>query len=64
LHSENITHRGIKPDNIFVIDNSSLEIKIGNYGLANYDEDQEVRFKDILTNYSLIKLVIIFLTMF
>jgi len=42
----------IKPKNIFMIGNSSLEIKIGDYGLATFDKDPKVRFKDILNNYS------------
>jgi len=54
LHSESITHRDVKPENIFVIENSSLEVKIGDIGLANIDEDLKVRFKHIKSNYSLI----------
>ena len=52
MHSENIIHMNIKPKNIFMIGNSSLEIKIGDYGLATFDKDPKVRFKDILNNYS------------
>jgi len=31
-----------------VIDSISLEVKIGDYGLANFDDDSKVKFKDIL----------------
>jgi len=44
LHSENITHRDINPENIFVTANSSLEVKIGGYGFAPENKDPEVRF--------------------
>jgi len=51
LHSENITHKNIKPENIFVVDNSPLEVKIGAYDLASFDKDLSVRFKKIYINY-------------
>jgi len=56
LHSENIIHRDLNPENIFVTENSSLEIKIGGYGLANITDDPKVRFKDIVNNSFILKL--------
>ncbi len=41
----NVIHRDIKPENLIFVDKNSLEIKVIDYGLAEYVQDPEVLFK-------------------
>ena len=45
LHSINVIHRDIKPENLIFTEKNSLEIKIVDFGLAEYVNDSEVLFK-------------------
>ncbi|OMJ94551.1 hypothetical protein SteCoe_2191 [Stentor coeruleus] len=36
IHGQNIVHRDIKPENILIVNNESLNIKIGDFGNASY----------------------------
>ena len=41
----NVIHRDIKPENLIFADKNSLEIKVIDYGLAEFVQDPEVLFK-------------------
>jgi serine/threonine protein kinase len=41
----NVIHRDIKPENLIFVDKNSLEIKVIDYGLAEFVQDPEVLFK-------------------
>jgi myosin-light-chain kinase len=41
LHSKNIIHRNITPENIVFKDKNSLEVKLIDFGLAEYLVDPE-----------------------
>jgi len=41
----NVIHRDIKPENLIFVDKNSLEIKVIDYGLAEFEQDPEVLFK-------------------
>lgn len=45
LHSLNVIHRDIKPENIMFTNKKNLEIKIVDFGLAEFVNDPEVLFK-------------------
>ena len=41
----NVIHIDIKPENLIFVDKNSLEIKVIDYGLAEFVQDPEVLFK-------------------
>ena len=48
IHEEGLIHRDIKPDNIF-INQSKMQLKIGDFGLAKQNNIQEQLSQEILS---------------
>ena len=44
LHQKEIMHRDIKPENIFFVNNYDLTLKLGDFGLAEYEKKKELLF--------------------
>lgn len=45
LHSKNIIHRDVKPENIVFVRKNVLNVKLLDFGLSEYVQDQEILFK-------------------
>ena len=45
LHQKGIMHRDIKPENLILKDDNEYEIKLADFGLAEYEDKKELLFK-------------------
>lgn len=45
VHGKNISHRDIKPDNILLVSEDPIEVKISDFGLAKMVRDEETFLK-------------------